>query len=56
MLLEVADVTAAGFRYVEACVVTVFLDNKIYSKKNQLHDGLIKKTPFAGQLKKYYSS
>ena len=39
MLLEVADVTTSGFRYVDACVVTVCLDNKIYSKKNQLHDG-----------------
>ena len=39
MLLEIVDVTPSGFRYVDACVVTVFLDNKVYSKKNQLHDG-----------------
>jgi pyruvate,water dikinase len=39
MLLEIVDVTTTGFRYVDACVVTVCLDNKVYSKKNQLHDG-----------------
>lgn len=39
MLLEIVDVTTTGFRYVDACVVMVCLDNKVYSKKNRLHDG-----------------